>query len=53
MTRNINLKRRYPNSRTEDITDAFEKGFETGYNIGYDVAFRELQGECKRLQDRL
>lgn len=31
---NINLKRRYPNSRTEDITDAFSRGFEVGYNVG-------------------
>ena len=31
---NISLKRRYPNSRTEDITDAFSRGFEVGYNIG-------------------
>lgn len=30
---NINLKRRYPNSRTEDITDAFSRGFEVGYNM--------------------
>lgn len=29
---NINLKRRYPNSRTEDITDAFSRGYEAGMN---------------------
>lgn len=31
---NISLKRRYPNSRTEDVTDAFSRGFEVGYNLG-------------------
>lgn len=31
---NIKLKRRYPNSRTEDITDAFSRVFEVGYNVG-------------------
>jgi len=30
---NINLKRRYPNSRTEDITDAFSRGFVCGRNM--------------------
>lgn len=36
----INLKRRYPNSRTEDITDAFSRGYEAGYNLA-KKGFRE------------
>lgn len=57
MTRNILLKRRYPNSRLEDTTDAFENGFETGYKIGYDDGYHEAceiwQRECQQVRDAL
>lgn len=50
---NIKLKRRYPNSRTEDITDAFSRGFEVGYNAGYKDAEKHYQEECRQLRNYL
>ena len=66
---NINLKRRYPNSRTEDITDAFSRGFEVGHNdataksysqgyddgyeAGYNEASEHWQEECRKLRDAM
>lgn len=54
---NINLRKRYPHSRTEDIADAFGNGFGAGYDAGYEAgyrkAFKEWQQECEQLRDAL
>lgn len=50
---NINLKRRYPNSRTEDITDAFARGYAAGYEAGYNEATAHWQEDCRQLRDSL
>ena len=53
----INLRKRYPNSRTEDITDAFGRGYGAGYDAGYEVgyrkAFNEWQQDRKQVRDAL
>jgi hypothetical protein len=58
----IELHKRYPNSRTEDITDAYLRGhkvgYDMGYKAGYDVGYkagchaaaRAWEQEYKRLQ---
>lgn len=58
---NINLSKRYPNSRTEDITEAFEHGFEVGYKMGYDDGYDDgyhqaceiWQAECQQVRAAL
>lgn len=53
----INLKRRYPDSRPEDITDAFDRGFRAGYDQGYKIGQfdteKEWDAECRMLRDTL
>lgn len=49
----ISLRKRYPNSRTEDITEAFSYGFEHGYKTGYDVACNQLLEAYKKSKDML
>lgn len=46
----IKLTRRYPDSRPEDITDAYMSGFEYGYNMGHK-AVDDLQAENNKLRD--
>lgn len=47
----IKLQQRYPNSRHEDITDAFVRGYEAGYNdssVHYEL---EHCPSCKNVAD--
>lgn len=53
----IKLTRRYPNSRLEDINDAYSRGFSVGYDMGYEAGLyqgmRNWEQECKQLRDAL
>ena len=48
--REIKLELRYPNSRQEDITDAFMRGYQGAVKIGND-AIERLKAENKRLRE--
>lgn len=39
----IKLERRYPDSRDEDITDAFARGYSEGYSAGLAVGRKAVQ----------
>lgn len=49
----IDLRRRYPDSRLEDVTDAYSRGFSIGYDMGYYNAMRAWEKECQQLRDAL
>lgn len=46
----MELHRRYPHSRTEDITDAYMRGYEAGYTYAKRESLDEMQQlrECLR-----
>ena len=46
----IQLKRRYPDSRPEDISDAYMRGFEYGFDMGHK-AVDDLQADNDKLRD--
>lgn len=42
----IKLEKRYPHSRTEDITDAFMRGYQQGCEDGYKKKEFDRDGDC-------
>ena len=46
----IQLKRRYPDSRPEDISDAYMRGFEYGFGMD-QKAVDDLQAENDKLRE--
>jgi len=42
----IKLTKRYPQSRTEDITDAFMRGYQQGCEDGYKKKEFDRDGDC-------
>lgn len=42
----IKLTKRYPHSRTEDITDAFMRGYQQGCEDGYKKKECDRDGDC-------